>query len=140
MPRISPVRTFTTMPIASLTWKCVAAACNASCKAPWTWRSMARGICALQDELQAAATHFQVKDAIGMVVNVRTGEILGMASYPVFDANDPGKTSPDALVNHAAQTVYEPGSVFKVFTLAMGLDTGLVDVNTLFNVCSPPSL
>ena len=92
---------------------------------------------ALQDELQAAAAHFQVKDAIGMVVNVRTGEILGMASYPVFDANDPGKTSPDALVNHAAQTVYEPGSVFKVFTLAMGLDTGLVDVNTLFNVCSP---
>ena len=37
---------------------------------------------ALQDELDAAATHFGVKDAVGMVVNVRTGEILGMASWP----------------------------------------------------------
>jgi cell division protein FtsI (penicillin-binding protein 3) len=92
---------------------------------------------ALQDELETAAAHFQVKDAIGMVVNVRTGEILGMASYPVFDANDPGRSDPAAMVNHAAATVYEPGSVFKVFTLAMGLDTGLVNVNTVFNVCSP---
>jgi len=92
---------------------------------------------ALQDELQTSAAHFQVKDAVGMVVNVRTGEILGMASYPVFDANDPGKSDPAAMVNHAAQTVYEPGSVFKVFTLAMGLDTGLVNVNTIFDVCSP---
>ncbi len=92
---------------------------------------------ALQDELETAAQHFQVKDAVGMVVNVRTGEILGMASYPAFDLNAPGKADPAAMVNHVGATVYEPGSVFKVFTLAMGLDTGLVNVNTVFNVCSP---
>ncbi len=92
---------------------------------------------ALQDELQAAAQHFSVKDAVGMVVNVRTGEILGMASYPVYDPNAPGKADPDTMVNHAAATVYEPGSVFKVFTLAMGLDSGVVDVNTQFDVHTP---
>jgi len=92
---------------------------------------------ALQDEVETAAAHFGVKDAVGMVINVRTGEILGMASYPAFDANAPGKADPAAMVNHAAQTVYEPGSVFKVFTLAMGLDTGKVNVDTVFNVCSP---
>ena len=37
----------------------------------------------------------------------------------------------------AAATVYEPGSVFKVFTLAMGLDAGLVDVNSTFDVRTP---
>ncbi|MBV8593898.1 MAG: penicillin-binding protein 2 [Caulobacteraceae bacterium] len=92
---------------------------------------------ALQDELETAAAHFQVKDAVGMVVNVRTGEILAMASYPSFDAAAPGRADPAALVNHVAATVYEPGSVFKVFTLAMGLDTGLVDVNTVFDVHTP---
>jgi cell division protein FtsI (penicillin-binding protein 3) len=92
---------------------------------------------ALQDELNQAAVHFEVKDAVGMVVNVRTGEILGMASWPEYDANAPGRTSPDNMVNHAAATVYEPGSVFKVFTLAMGLDTGLVQPSTVFNVCEP---
>ena len=92
---------------------------------------------ALQDELQTAGDFFAVKDAVGMVVNVRTGEILGMASYPAFDPNAIGKTDPGNMVNHAAQTVYEPGSVFKVFTLAMGLDTGKVNIRTVFDVCSP---
>jgi len=92
---------------------------------------------ALQDELQNAAVHFGVKDAVGMVVNVRTGEILAMASWPDFDPNAPGKADPATMVNHAANTVYEPGSVFKVFTVAMGLDTGLVDPKTVFNVCEP---
>jgi cell division protein FtsI (penicillin-binding protein 3) len=92
---------------------------------------------ALQDELGAAATRFGVKDAVGMVVNVRTGEILGMASWPNFDPNDPGKADPAAMINHAAATVYEPGSVFKVFTLAMGLDAGTTTVDTKYDVRDP---
>ncbi|MEO8927148.1 MAG: penicillin-binding protein 2 [Caulobacteraceae bacterium] len=92
---------------------------------------------ALQDELDTAGAHFGVLDAAGMVVNVRTGEILAMASYPVFDAGAPGKASPAALINHAAATVYEPGSVFKVFTLAMGIDSGVVTPDTKFDVHTP---
>jgi cell division protein FtsI (penicillin-binding protein 3) len=91
---------------------------------------------ALQDEVETAAAHFQVRDAVGIVVNARTGEILGMASYPGFDANAPGRSDPAAMVNHAAATVYEPGSVFKVFTLAMGLDSGAVTVDSKFDVRS----
>jgi cell division protein FtsI (penicillin-binding protein 3) len=86
--------------------------------------------------VEAAAVHFGVKDAVGIVVNVRTGEILAMTSYPAFSPNTPGSADP-AMVNHAAATVYEPGSVFKVFTVAMGLDTGLVQPTTVFNVCEP---
>ena len=95
---------------------------------------------ALQDELDNAAAHFGVLDGAGMVVNVRTGEILAMASYPAFDPNAPGKASPWAMVNHAAATDYEPGSVFKVFTLAMGLDSGVTDVYRKFDVHTPLAL
>ena len=46
---------------------------------------------ALQDELEPRAATFNVIGGVGMVVNVRTGEILAMASYPAFDPNAPGK-------------------------------------------------
>jgi cell division protein FtsI (penicillin-binding protein 3) len=89
---------------------------------------------ALENELDNAASAYQAQDAVGMVVNVRTGEILGMASYPSYDANNP--TQGDQT-NHAAATVYEPGSVMKVFTLAMGIDAGVATPDTMFDVRTP---
>ena len=92
---------------------------------------------ALQDELEKASIKHSAVGAAGIVVNVRTGEILGMASYPDFDPNNVGSGPPAAMINHVASSVYEPGSVFKVFTLAMGLDSGAADVNTMFDVHTP---
>jgi cell division protein FtsI (penicillin-binding protein 3) len=89
---------------------------------------------ALQDELQKAAVKYQAIGGVGIVTNVHTGEILGMASYPAFDPNNVGSTPPQNMINHAAATVYEPGSVFKVFTLAMGIDSGVANINTMFDV------
>ena len=95
---------------------------------------------ALDEEVKKAATDFQALGAIGMVVDIHSGEILGMVSYPDFDPNAPGKASPPSLVNHVAATVYEPGSVFKVFTLAMGLDSGVAKVDTMFDARTPLAL
>jgi len=95
---------------------------------------------ALQDEVQKAAVNFGTIGAVGIVTNVRTGEILGMASYPSFDPNKAGLTPTGDMVNHAASTVYEPGSVFKVFTLAMGLDAGIANLNTMFDARAPLEL
>jgi cell division protein FtsI (penicillin-binding protein 3) len=95
---------------------------------------------ALQDEVQKAALMHQAIGAVGIVTNVRTGEILGMASYPSFDPNLGGSNPPQAMINHVAATVYEPGSVFKVFTLAMGLDAGVANVNSMFDVRTPLAL
>jgi cell division protein FtsI (penicillin-binding protein 3) len=92
---------------------------------------------ALQDELEKAALKHSAIGAVGIVANVRTGEILGMSSYPTFDPNLGGSSPPANMINHAAATVYEPGSVFKVFTLAMGLDAGVANVNTPFDVHTP---
>jgi len=95
---------------------------------------------ALEDEVAQAAARFGVRDAVGMVVNVRTGEILGLSSWPSFDANRAGDADPKAMVDHAAATVYEPGSVMKVFTLAMGLDAGVATPSTLFDARTPLAL
>ena len=92
---------------------------------------------ALQDEVRKAAVNFQTIGAVGIVTNVRTGEILGMASYPEFDPNKAGSTPPGDMINHAAASVYEPGSVFKVFTLAMGLDLGQARINKMYNASAP---
>jgi cell division protein FtsI (penicillin-binding protein 3) len=95
---------------------------------------------ALENELDKAGADYGVADGVGMVVNVRTGEILGMASYPSFDANHAATADPKTMINHAAATVYEPGSVMKVFTLAMGLDAGLATPQTTFDVSAPLQL
>jgi cell division protein FtsI (penicillin-binding protein 3) len=92
---------------------------------------------ALENELDGAASAYQADDAVGMVVNVRTGEILGMASYKPYDPNNPLQGDPRNQTNHAAATVYEPGSVMKVFTLAMGIDAGAATPDTMFDVRTP---
>ncbi len=95
---------------------------------------------ALENELADTSQTLGVQDAAGLVVNVRTGEILGMASWPSFDASNAGAADPTHMVNHAAATVYEPGSVMKVFTLAMGLDSGVATTDTMFDVATPLEL
>ena len=92
---------------------------------------------ALDEELKTASETFQTVGAVGIVVDLKTGEILAMSSYPNYDPNEPGKTPVANLTNHTAQTVYEPGSVFKVFTLAMGIDSGVANIDTLFDVRTP---
>ena len=92
---------------------------------------------ALDDELKTASETFQTVGAVGIVVDLKTGEILAMSSYPTFDPNEPGKTPVANLTNHVAQSVYEPGSVFKVFTLAMGIDSGVATIDTPFDVRTP---
>ena len=92
---------------------------------------------ALEDELDKAATRFQSPDAAGVVVDVHTGEILALASYPTFDPGALHAASSQALTNHVAGVPYEAGSVFKVFTLATGLDTGAVTPASTFDVSHP---
>lgn len=68
----------------------------------------------------------QTKKAVGGTVIVqepKTGKVLAMASAPDFNPNEYGVFSLHTFVNPAVQGRYEPGSVFKVITAAIGLDT-----------------
>jgi len=94
----------------------------------------------LEDELRKAAAEFTPKGAVGLVTNVHTGEILGLASLPDFDPNKAGQASNEQRLNRAAASVYEMGSTFKAFTVAIGLDTGVATPASTFDAREPYKL
>ncbi len=64
--------------------------------------------------------------ATGLVMNVRTGAIVGLASFPAFDANAYQATDPARFTSPAVSHQYEPGSVMKAFTISAAIDAGAV--------------
>jgi cell division protein FtsI (penicillin-binding protein 3) len=78
-------------------------------------------------ERELEAGMHQTHAAAGTVIveNPRTGEILALANRPTFNPNTLGTADPQALNDRAVSDVYEPGSTFKIVTLAGALDQGL---------------
>jgi cell division protein FtsI (penicillin-binding protein 3) len=91
---------------------------------------------ALDDEVDKAAKEFGAHGAVGLVTNVHTGEILGISSWPSYDPNKAGGADPNALVDRVSARVYEMGSTFKTFTIAMALDSGKVRLDSTFDTSS----
>lgn len=88
---------------------------------------------ALRDELLKAKEKFSAKAASGLVSDVRTGEIVAMVSLPDFDPNNPKEAHDPDRINRLTTGVYEMGSTFKAFTLAMALDSGKATLNSLWD-------
>ncbi len=88
---------------------------------------------------------YNAKAGAAVVMNVNSGEILAMASYPDYNPADfVGGISQEAwnnytnngakpLVNKATQNSYSPGSTFKMITAIAGLESGVIDLNTRIN-------
>ena len=72
----------------------------------------------------------QAQGVTGLVMDVHTGAIMAMASFPSFDANSYGSTDPALFTDPAVSRQYEPGSVMKAFTVAAALDAGAIDLQT----------
>ena len=84
--------------------------------------------------LQRTVTSWGAKAGSAIVLDPRNGEILAMAVVPGFDANRYGQTSRDLQRNRAVTDTYEPGSTFKVVTIAAALSTGVVSPHTSFSL------
>ena len=91
----------------------------------------------MAEELSTAMSEFRAVGAAGMVYDVRNGEVVAMVSLPSYDPNDAGKAVDDARFNRATLGVYEMGSVFKLFTTAMALDEGIVNINDGYDTTDP---
>lgn len=91
----------------------------------------------VEEELHKAVTDMHALGGVGIVVDVHTGEILALASDPDFDPNQMGQSSYNAQYNRAVAGRYELGSVMKMFTIAMGLDSHTVTLDTLFDCAHP---
>jgi cell division protein FtsI (penicillin-binding protein 3) len=81
---------------------------------------------ALEHELLDAMTKFSAIGAAGVVMDVRTGEVLAMTSLPQLNPNAAGQGTDEARFNRATLGVYELGSTFKPFTVAMAMDSGII--------------
>ena len=92
---------------------------------------------ALRDELVAARTKFSALAAAGLVLNVRTGEIVAMVSEPDYDPNNPHEALDPTRINRLTTGVYEMGSTFKAFTIAMAIDSGKVTLKSTFDAHNP---
>jgi len=75
---------------------------------------------------------FRSKGSTVILMNVNNGEIISMVSYPDFDLNKRETVSNVNFINRATKSVYELGSVFKTFTIAAGLEEGLIEIDTEF--------
>ena len=92
---------------------------------------------ALRDELVAARTKFKALAAAGIVLDVRTGEVIAMVSEPDYDPNNPREALDPTRINRLTTGVFEMGSTFKAFTIAMALDSGKVTLKSSFDARMP---
>ena len=106
----------------------------------------------VEKALSEMVTSTEAQGATGIVMDVETGAVLAMASSPTYDLNDPSAVYESRLAslvkdgqldladaqlrqwrNRAINDTYEPGSTFKVLTLAAALEEGVIDENTTFD-------
>ncbi len=98
---------------------------------------------AMEEVLAGGMSLMNAKGAGAVLMDIHTGEILSLASLPDFDPNDrpripsEGDQADSPLFNRVVQGVYELGSVFKIFTVAQGMDMNLVNANTMINIEGP---
>jgi cell division protein FtsI (penicillin-binding protein 3) len=97
---------------------------------------------AIQDHTEQAleeiGTRFSPKGATAIVMDPKTSDVLAMANWPPFDPNDLSDASDAELENRATNYTYEPGSTFKSFTVAAGLEDHTVTPSTSFYL--PPTI
>ncbi|WP_371395462.1 peptidoglycan D,D-transpeptidase FtsI family protein [Fretibacter rubidus] len=92
---------------------------------------------AVADSLMHGIERYSAKSAAGVVMDMKTGEIIAMASVPEFDPNAPATASTESRFNHAAMSTYELGSVFKPITMALALETQTSTLTEKFPVQKP---
>jgi cell division protein FtsI (penicillin-binding protein 3) len=92
---------------------------------------------AVTSELRTAMRRFHPKGACGLVLDRVTGEILALSSMPDFDPNQADHAPADQRKNRCTGGTYELGSLFKVVSHAMALDSGKVRLTDRFDATQP---
>ncbi|MGI9493937.1 MAG: peptidoglycan D,D-transpeptidase FtsI family protein [Geminicoccaceae bacterium] len=91
----------------------------------------------VRSELHTAVKRFQAKGGSGLVIDAATGGLLASVSLPDFDPNRYKHADNIAKFNRNTQGSYELGSLFKVLTAGMALDSGVVKITEGFDASKP---
>lgn len=91
---------------------------------------------AAQNAIAAQVASSGAQSGTVIVMEVKTGKVLAMASVPTFDPNSPTESRDEDLQNRAVVEAFEPGSTSKLMTVAAALEEGAVTPDTGFTVPS----
>ncbi|GIW23273.1 MAG: stage V sporulation protein D [Candidatus Sericytochromatia bacterium] len=80
-------------------------------------------------EIKAGVEKFKAKRGLAIIMDLDNGDLLALASYPSFNPNEYSKYNWDILKNWAITDIYEPGSTMKIFSIALALETGKLNIN-----------
>lgn len=87
----------------------------------------------VEQKLKAAVEEYGAEGGSIIIMDPKTGAIVAMADYPTYDLNKYSEVEDmSTYLNSAVQDVYEPGSVEKVITMAIGIDSGKVSPSTTY--------
>ena len=85
----------------------------------------------INKELYQALDTFKATGGASLLMDVENGEILSLVSLPNYNINHRANVKDEKYINKITKGVYELGSIFKTFTLAIALDNNLVKSNTI---------
>ena len=85
----------------------------------------------ISKELNKALITFNATGGGALLMNVNTGEILSLVSLPDFDINERAAITDKKYINRITKGVYELGSIFKTFTVAIALENKIVKPDTI---------
>ncbi len=91
----------------------------------------------LAKEISTQINEFKAAGGAGVLLDIKSGEVLAIVSLPDFNPNHLGKISADARFNRATKGLYEMGSTFKVLNTAIALETGSVQMGERYDVAKP---
>ena len=83
-----------------------------------------------EDILNRLVTKYNADGGTIIVQDPKTGRILANTNMPTFDPNEFSKYSLSSFTNQSVEGIYEPGSIFKVLTMAIGIDSGSITPET----------
>ena len=92
----------------------------------------------VEEQIADAVVDNKAKSGFAMACDPRTGEIIAACSTPYADLTKPETISNEALNLKLVSDSYDPGSIFKVLTAAIGLESGTVQTSTYYNM--PPTI
>ena len=87
--------------------------------------------------LSKTINKFSAESGSIIIMDIANSEILSLVNYPDFDSNNVNESNSNQRLNRALQSNYEMGSTFKPITVAMGIDSGIIDQNMIFDVSKP---
>tara|TARA_X000001036_G_C20691716_1_gene809641 strand:+ start:3500 stop:5227 length:1728 start_codon:yes stop_codon:yes gene_type:complete len=85
----------------------------------------------ISKELNEALVTFKSKGGASLLMDVENGDILSLVSLPNFDINKRADVKDKKYINKITKGVYELGSIFKTFTIALALDNDIVKPETI---------